>query len=157
ASQRTLQPEDGTHLVEHVGGHIGLDVDAETRFEASVEELLDRGHPMSHHHLHGRGDRYRPTAVDDHMDLDLHARGAVDVGRVRAEQPCLPHLLDLAVLPVAADADVGRYAGTGLPGQLPVVTGHLEVGELGTGSRQGQGEALVFAREVLGGTAYEPA
>src|SRR5690606_27253705 len=49
------------------------------------------------------------------------------------------------------------YAGTGLPGQLPVVTGHLEVGELGTGSRQGQGEALVFAREVLGGTAYEPA
>src|SRR5690606_7400926 len=110
-----------------------------------------------HHHLHGSGDRYRPTAVDNHLDLGVVERGAVQVGRVRAEQTCLPDLLDLAVLPVASDADVGRYAGTGLPGQLPVVTGHLEVGELGTGSRQGQGEALVFAREVLGGTAYEPA
>src|SRR5690606_10983032 len=120
--------------------------------EASVEELLDRGHPMSHHHLHGSRDRYRPTAVDDHLDLGVVERGAVDVGRVRAEQPCLPHLLDLAVLPVAADADVGRYAGTGLPGQLPVVTGHLEVGELGTGSRRGQGAALAVAREGPGGT-----
>src|SRR5690606_41154774 len=45
ASQRTLQPEDGTHLVEHVGGHIGLDVDAETRFEARSRNFWTGGIP----------------------------------------------------------------------------------------------------------------
>ena len=81
----------------------------------------------------------------------------MDVGRVGPEQPGLAHLLDLGILTVGPHPDVGGDPRPGLPGQLPVVPGHLEVGELGAGRRQGQGEHLVLRGEVLGGGPNEPA
>ena len=64
--------------------------------------------------------------------------GAVDVGGVGTYQPGLTHLLHLRILPVGPHPDVGGDPGPGLPGQLPMVPGHLEVGELG--ARRGEGE-----------------
>ena len=98
--------------------------------ETPVEELLDRGHPVTHHHLDRGGQRNGAAGVDDHLDLGVVEGGAVDVGGVGAEQPGLTHLLDLALLAVGPHADVGGDPRPGLPGQLPVVAGHLEVGEL---------------------------
>ena len=97
------------------------------------------------------------TGVDDHLDLGVVEGGAVDVRGVRPEQPGRPHLLNLGVLAVGADSDMGGDPSTGLPCQLPMIPGHFEVGELGAWRRQGQGQHLVLRGEMLGGGTHEPA
>jgi hypothetical protein len=81
----------------------------------------------------------------------------MDIGGVGAEKACLAEALYLGVLTISSYSDVSRDPGAGLPGQLPVVARHLEVGELRAGSRQSQREPLVRAGEMLGSGSDEPA
>ncbi len=112
---------------------------------------------MAHHHLDRRGQRDGATGVDDHLYLCLIQGGAVDVGGVGAEEAGLSELLHLPVQAIATDSDMGRDARVRLPSELPVIAGHLEVGELRAGGGKRQRQQLVLGGEVLGGRSHKPA
>jgi len=106
---RPLAGEGATHLREHVARDGRDHVDAQTRPQAVLHRLEERRPAVAHLHLHLRRDRDLAPAVGHELPFAVGEVTAVNVGRVRVEQPePLQPLHHLPAPGQPAHADVDR-------------------------------------------------
>ena len=136
------------HLGEHLTGHAGDDVDAQRRPHAALEQLTGRRRPVAHQHLDVRRDRSGAAGRGDQVELLVGRVRAVDVGRVRAHETEVVHVLDVVhVNPGEPHADVDGDPNPELACELPVVRRRLEVRVARRPRRKGECDEAVVRRE----------